>query len=122
MVKAINALEALRHHGVFQGDFAPRNILCSGHDLGSALLRVVIIDFNRSRVRRLAGLPDNRSKLPVSPIVRYRRGCLAAFSPGWVPFEQEALEEWLWKHWGDSPSYEPVVCEADTPPLHSPSA
>jgi serine/threonine protein kinase len=105
MVKAIEAEVALSHHGVVQGDFAPRNVLCSGNDLKSAKLRVVLIDFNASRILRLVGVPPNPSKLPISPIVRYWAGAYQ-FDAAWLPHPPG---EWLWKHWGDSPFYQPVI-------------
>ncbi|ERF74998.1 hypothetical protein EPUS_08043 [Endocarpon pusillum Z07020] len=101
MVKAIDGYAALQHHGVNHGDFSPRNVLCSGNDLGSVTLRVVLFDFNNSIVLRLANLRRTPPKLPVSPIVGYWRGGPPEFSPGWIPYPPG---EWLWKQWGDSPS------------------
>lgn len=117
MVKAIDANATVHHHGVVQGDSAPRNVLCSGNDLKSAELRIVLIDFNGSRIMRLAKLPQNPSKLPVSPIIRYWTGGLHEFGSGWFPFPPG---EWLWKHWGDSPFYQPVIRGKEAPPLRPP--
>ena len=116
MVKAIEAEVAVNHHGVEQGDFAPRNVLCSGNDLGSATLRVVLIDFNRSIILRLVKLRHTPSKLPISPIVQFWAGD-PEFNVEWLPYPPE---EWLWKHWGDSPSYQPVIRGKERPPIRPP--
>jgi RIO1 family len=116
MVKAIEAEVALFHHGVVQGDFASRNVLCSGDDLKSATLRVALIDFNTSKIQRLAGFPPNPSKLPFSPIVRFRGGAYQ-FDTLWLP---RPPGEWLWKHFGDSPFYQPVTHEKQRQPTRPP--
>jgi hypothetical protein len=111
MVKAIDAERAISFHGVWHKDFFPRNIICSGNDFGSAELRVTIIDFNVSVVRRLASsrFPKRFSHIPVSPIKRWW-GQLGDFSvSGWIPNCPDEAGEWLWKHWGGSPLYLPVV-------------
>lgn len=118
MVKAVEANNTLHHHGVIHADFCPRNVICSGGDLGSASLRVVLIDFNRSRIRRLIDLSQNPSSLPLSPIVRYKGGGLHEFTCcGWVPFP---ADEWLWSHWGDSPLYQAVTRGEVTRPIPRP--
>jgi hypothetical protein len=116
MVKAIEAEVAIKHHGVVHQDFAPRNVICSGKDLGSAMLRVVLIDFNRSIILRLAKSRHIPSKIPVSPIVQYWAGD-HEFDGEWLPCPPG---EWLWKHWGDSPSYQPVIRGKETPPIRPP--
>jgi RIO-like serine/threonine protein kinase len=40
MVKGIEAEVAVNHFGVVHGDFAPRDVLYNGNDLGSAMLQV----------------------------------------------------------------------------------
>jgi hypothetical protein len=111
MVKAIDAERAISFHGVSHRDFSPRNIICSGNGLGGAELRVAIIDFNVSVVRRLASfpIPKKSSHLPVSPIKCWW-SLLGEFAEhGWVPDPVDEMGEWLWKHWGGSPLYQPVV-------------
>ncbi|KAF2763306.1 hypothetical protein EJ05DRAFT_33688 [Pseudovirgaria hyperparasitica] len=94
MVKVIE-LEAMIEHrgGVSQKDIAPRNFICTGHDYVDPNLRIVLIDFNVSVVRRLA--------LPVSPIYRWTANA-GDFAYDWLPRARNDRRAWLLDHFKGS--------------------
>ncbi|MCJ1367075.1 hypothetical protein MMC16_006207 [Acarospora aff. strigata] len=112
MAKIVDAESLLFGCALSTGDFHPRNILLCGDDLGSASLRVVIIDFGNS----VLDYPDpsNDSGLPTSPLLRWdvRRGdhkLCEEFE--WVDWDWQA---WLEERWTGSEAYAPVTDRAKT--------
>ena len=126
MVKLIEGDVDLCYEGIQHEDLAPRNVILANpvsssqatedstmHDaisdsmsqdsinLSSPDLRVCLIDFNLSSVKRLR--PDFDPFLPrprYSPVMEWW-GKISVFQQlGWVP--EDTTNEWLWQHWENS--------------------
>lgn len=110
MAKIVDAESLLYACGVIQGDLHPRNIILCGDDLGSASLRVALIDFGKSVVGQYN--PVNDSGLPTSPLLRWdvRAGGHKLFEGfGWVDWDWQM---WLEQHWTGSEAYAPITDDA----------
>jgi serine/threonine protein kinase len=95
----------IHHEGVTHSDIAPRNILYSAPTPAYSC-RVVVVDFNRSVIHRLAGRPRHKDDhiLPISPITRQHPRCSPFSVISWFP----ESSDWLFRRWYGSAHYEPV--------------
>jgi hypothetical protein len=133
MVKLIEGESELFFAGIKHNDIAPRNVilecpacpsgLCSmdSIDLSSPDLRVCLIDFNLSTVRRLKqSSQPPKPPMRLSPVIRWWGQILEFRQLGWIPHSDEK-GKWLWAHWKysdgkyvdaepdpDSPYYRPM--------------
>lgn len=111
IAKIVDAESLLEPNGVIHGDLHPRNIILCGDDLGSASLRVVLIDFGRS-VLDYELDPFSEAGLPISPLLRWdtrfgRHRDFVTF--GWVDWD---WQQWLEQVWTGSEAYTPITEES----------
>jgi len=113
LASVIEAEIMVFHAGIALRDTVPRNVLIS-----RSMKRVILTDFNRSRVykcyefgrRFLKSRPQN---LPISPIQRYWESTWFTDDfRGWVPqswlTHEDRVLNWLCTRWGASTKFAPL--------------
>ncbi|KAF1939469.1 hypothetical protein EJ02DRAFT_255594 [Clathrospora elynae] len=118
--RVLQAEAVIFQAGVYHRDVSPRNVMIVESDSSDPDVRIIIIDFNVSTVRRLGsrsaqGYPndgDTLFKWPgkmLGPIPRFWDNMAEFEVRDWVPDNAGAANNWLWEHFGGKDEYIPLV-------------